>query len=367
MILMNDFKKEYKALEAQIQRAVAACLKSGWYILGKETAAFEEAFARYVGVPYVIGVANGLEALQISLMAVGIGKGDEVLTVSNSAVATSLAISNVGATPVFVDVDEYYHMDVTQIEKKITARTKAIIPVHLFGQTVAITPLLKLAKKHNLHVIEDACQAHGATYKGKMAGSFGTFGCFSFYPTKNLGGYGDGGAITTHSKKLYEACKMLRNYGQRNRYYHDVKGINSRLDELQAAILSVKLRHLSLFIKQRNTIAAMYHEYLKDVKEIVLPKTRPEAGHGYHLFVIEVPDRKELQAYLMKRGVQTIVHYPVPIHKQKCYTEFNAVSLPRTEALAETILSLPIHPFMTERDVKKVCKHIKAFYGGVHE
>lgn len=360
---MNDFKKEYKAVEAQMQRAINRCLKSGWYILGKESTAFEESFATYVGMKYALGVANGLEALQISLMALGVRSGDEVLTVSNSAVATSLAITNVGATPVFVEVDEYYHMDLADAEKKVTKKTKAILPVHLFGQTADLTAIRKFAKKHRLYLVEDACQAHGALYKGKMAGSFGELGCFSFYPTKNLGGYGDGGAITTNSKKLYEQCKMLRNYGQRNRYHHEVKGINSRLDELQAAILNVKLKHLNAFVKKRNYIATLYLKELQGIKEIVLPQTRPGAYHAYHLFVIQVKNREKLMAYLHAQGIQSIVHYPVPIHKQECYSEYNKLKLPVTEALAETIVSLPIHPFMTEREVKKVCKHIRTFYG----
>lgn len=360
---MNDFKKEYASNKRQVVKAVKNCLESGWYILGTEVENFEKEFADYIGTKYCIGVGNGLEALQISLMALGIGKGDEVLTVSNSAVATTLAITNTGATPIFVDVDEFYHIDITKTEEKITSNTKAIIPVHLFGQPVAIEELLSLAKKYNLHVIEDACQAHGASYKSKLAGSFGTFGCFSFYPTKNLGAYGDGGAITTDSQELYNKCLALRNYGQTNRYEHDIVGLNSRLDEIQAAILRVKLKKLDKLIKKRNAIARIYLKNLSNIKQIILPKKRKDVLHTYHLFVVQVEKRDALLEFLRSNNVQALIHYPIPIHKQKCYQQFNSLSLGQTENLAKKIISLPVHPFMKKRDVIIVCNLIKKFYG----
>lgn len=359
---MNDFKAEYAFFETQIMREIERVLKSGWYILGQEVKSFEEKFASYLGAKYCIGVANGLEALQISLMALDIGKGDEVITVSNSAVATALAISNLGAKIVFVDVDNYQHLDVTKIEQAITKKTKAIIPVHLFGQSVDIKQIVKVAQKYQLAVIEDACQAHGAEIEGKKVGTFGVFGCFSFYPTKNLGGYGDGGALVTDSKELYEKCKMLRNYGQKTRYVHQIQGINSRLDEIQAAILNVKLKKLEFVINKRNKIAQLYLKELAGVKRIKLPEIRKNSRHAFHLFVIETEKRDQLQQFLIDKGIECLIHYPIPIHKQDCYQEYNSLYLPHTETLAESILSLPIHPFMSQKDVKKVCSSIKEFF-----
>lgn len=362
-IVMNDFKSEYNFFETDIQKTITKTLKSGWYILGKNVQQFEQDFARFNDAKYCIGVANGLEALQISLMALGVGSGDEVLTVSNTAVATALAITNVGAKPVLVDVDEYFNMDASKIEEKITKKTKAILPVHLFGQSADMIPILKIAKKHNLFVVEDACQSHGAAINGKKVGTFGQLGCFSFYPTKNLGGYGDGGAIITNSKTLAEKCQMIRNYGQKNRYIHELKGINSRLDEIQAAILSVKLRKLDQLTKRRQKIADLYRKYLLGVDQIQLPNVREGFNHVYHLFVIQAANREDLIKYLIGYIIQSQIHYPVPIHKQECYKgEFANLTLPKTEKFAKEILSLPIHPFMTEDDVKKVCFAIKKFY-----
>lgn len=361
---MNDFKKEYQAIKPEIDSAIGTMLESGWYILGDFSKTFEKNFANYIGSKYAIGVANGLEALQISLMALGIGAGDEVITVSNSAVATALAITNTGAVPVFVDVDDYFHMDLEKLEAAITPKTKAIIPVHLFGQLVDITGVMEIAKKHNLQVVEDACQAHGASLNGKKAGSFGVMGCFSFYPTKNLGGYGDGGAITTDSEELYEQCMMLRNYGQKTRYIHLMKGMNSRLDEIQAAILNVKLPKLDGFIANRNKVASLYLELLKDVQQITLPKVREGHTHAFHLFAILAENRDGLMKFLNENGVQSLVHYPIPIHKQKCYEEYDSQKLERTEMLAEQLLSIPIHPFMDESEATHVADKIKEFYKG---
>ncbi len=362
MILMNDFKKEYLDIKSPVDKAIQDVCSGGWYILGQATKQFEKEFATYSGSTYCVGVANGLEAIQIALMAQDIGPGDEVITVSNSAVATSLAITNVGATAVFVDVDEYYHMDPELLKKAITSRTKAILPVHLFGQMVDMDSIMAIANEHSIPVIEDACQAHGASYKHKKAGSYGIAGCFSFYPTKNLGGYGDGGALITDDEQLYKKYLMLRNYGQENRYHHQIKGINSRLDEIQSAILSVKLKKLDEFISARRRIAKLYHEQLKNVQHIKLPQERKNGEHAYHLFVIEVDRRDELRDYLKANNVECLVHYPIPIHKQECCKEYNAVSLPKTELLANRILSIPIHPYLTEDEVKTVCHHIIHFY-----
>lgn len=362
MIVMNDFKKEYAHYKPEMDTAIQSVLESGWYILGNQGKTFEEIFADYIGTKYAIGVANGLEAMQISLIALGVGKGDEVITVSNSAVATALAITNAEATPIFVDVDEFYHMDMKKLEEAITPKTKAIIPVHLFGQCVDMKALTAIAKKHNLFIIEDACQSAGASIAGKKAGAWGTTGCFSFYPTKNLGGYGDGGAITTDSEEVYKKCLQLRNYGQTDRYRHDLKGLNSRLDELQAAILQVKLRHLDEMNVRRNRTAQIYLRELSDIQALVLPKLRANAYSNFHLFVMQAENRDELLQYLGEKGIKALIHYPIPIHKQTCYPEYHNVKLPRTEKLANTIISLPMHPFLEESEVLEVCNTIKAFY-----
>lgn len=362
MILINDFTREFKNFEPELLNSIEDTLKSGRYILGNNVKDFEKSFAKYLGTKYCIGVANGLEALQISLMSMRIGAGDEVITVSNTAVATVLAIVNTGAKPVFVDVDEYFHIDATKIEEKINNKTKAIIPVHLYGQAASMEAILKIAKRHNLRVIEDACQAHGAEYKGRKAGSFGDAGCFSFYPTKNLGAYGDAGAISTNSSAIYEKCLMLRNYGQKNRYEHEVRGINSRLDEIQAAILNTKLKRLNWLVKRRNIIAKIYMRNLKEVKQVMLPKIRDNNFHSFHLFVIEVENRDKLQEYLTKHGVETIIHYPIPVHKQKPFIEYSRVNLPKTEEASKKILTLPSNPFLIDDEVNRVCFLIKNFY-----
>lgn len=362
MVLMNDFQREYKFFEKEVNRTIKNTLESGRYILGKNVESFEENFAKYVGVKYCVGVANGLEAIQISLIAAGIKKGDEVITVSNTAVATALAISNIGAKPVFADIDEYFLIDSGNLEKLITKKTKAIIPVHLFGQMTNMNKLLKISKLHNLKIIEDACQAHGASFRNKKSGSIGDLGCFSFYPTKNLGAYGDGGAITTNSRELYEKCKMLRNYGQTSRYTHDIKGLNSRLDEIQAAILNVKLPLLDEFVNKRNKLGQIYCNYLKEVKEISLPKIQKNSKHSFHLFIIRAENRDDLQAFLKTNGVESLIHYPIPIHKQRGYKEYNKIKLPATEKAANQVLSLPINPFTEKSEIKNVCNLIVEFY-----
>jgi len=362
MILMNDFNQEYNFLKPKIGNVLLKTLESGWYILGKEVEKFEKEFAEYTGTKYCISVANGLEALQISLIALGIGEGDEVITVTNTAVATVLAITNTGAKPVFVDINDYGLMDIGRIESLINSKTKVIIPVHLFGQMVDMTSLIKITKKHNLKIIEDACQAHGAMQNRKKAGSIGNLGCFSFYPTKNLGAYGDGGAIVTNSKTLYEKCKKLRNYGQKTRYVHEIKGLNSRLDEIQATILRLKLTYLDSFVIKRNKIANLYLKNLKNVKQIKLPKIMDENYHSFHLFVIEAVNRDKLMSYLSKMEINTLIHYPIPVHKQKAYKEFNHLNLAITEKKARNILSLPINPFLTEKEILRVCIEIKKFY-----
>lgn len=357
-ILNGQSAKEKRAIEAAMQRV----FESGHYVLGPEVKKFEADFASFIGSKHGIGIANGLEALQIALLALEIGPGDEVITTPLSAVATALAITAVGAKPVFVDIDNFYHLDAGKIEAKITPKTRAIIPVHLYGQSADMDALMKIAKRHNLHVIEDCAQAHGAKFGDKRVGSFGVFGCFSFYPTKNLGAIGDGGLITTDDDALAEKCRVLRNYGQKNRYEHEVRGINSRLDELQAAILSEKLKTLEQSNARRGEIAKKYRDGLHGISEITLPAEREGTEHIYHLFVIETEKRDELQAFLKENGVDTLIHYPIPIHKQKCFPEYNFLELPVIEEKVKHILSLPMHPFLKDEEVDYVCKQVREFY-----
>jgi len=361
-MLFNDFKKTYEDNQTEIDQAISRVLESGWFILGQEVEKFEASFASYLGTKYAIGVGNGLEALQIALMAIGIKPGDEVITTAHSAVATALSIKAVGGIPVFIDIDDYFHLGAPKIEEKITSKTKAIIPVHLYGQSADMDTIMAVSRKHNLAVIEDCAQAHGAEWKGQKVGTFGQAGCFSFYPTKNLGAFGDGGAIVTNDDKIAEQCRMIRNYGQKNRYEHEIYGINSRLDEIQAAILSVLLPELDKNNSKRTELASIYRQELSGVKEIKLPLERPETKHVYHLFVIETEQRDELQNFLKENNVPSLVHYPIPIHKQKCFSEWNGINLPQTELAASRVLSLPIHPFLSKDEVLTVCGLIKDFF-----
>jgi dTDP-4-amino-4,6-dideoxygalactose transaminase len=354
--------EQYDAIRGDVHAAVDRVLGSGWYILGREVEAFEREFAAYCGVKHAVGCASGTEAIALALMAIGVGPGDEVVTVANTAVPTVSAISMTGANPVFVDIDDYFLMDPGRLGSVITERTKAIMPVHLYGQMADMDAILDVARKRNVPVIEDAAQAHGAEFKGKRAGSRGTLGCFSFYPTKNLGCYGDGGAVTTDDSRLYELLLMLRNYGQEKRYYHTIKGINSRLDEVQAAVLRVKLAHLDEWNERRRQVAAWYEEALEGV--CVCPGQRPGARHVYHLYVIRATDRDGLRAGLEAEGVTTLMHYPVPVHLQKAYEDlgYRRGDLPVTEAAAAKILSLPMHPVVTRENVARVAEKIRGYY-----
>lgn len=361
-IYMNDFRAEYERYGIPLLQQIEKFFKIGEYVLGPQVIRFEKAFARYNGSSHCVGVGNGLEAIQIGLLSLGIKQGDEVITVSNSDVATALAIVNIGATPVFVDVDMYFHMDSSMVEQAITKRTKAILPVHLFGQIADMGTITAIAKRHNLYVVEDACQAHGATYRGKKAGTIGNVGCFSFYPTKNLGAAGDAGAIVTNRRQLAETCGAIRNRGSKARAIHTIRGINSRLDEIQAVILLNKMKRLDGFNRKRRNIARRYISSLSDIPQVVVPMIRPDAEHVFHQFVIQAPHRDKLQEYLRINGISTLVHYPVPIHKQRSFSDYRDISLPNTERLAKTILSLPVHPFMTIKQVEYVVFVIRRFY-----
>lgn len=364
-IPMNDFRLQYYSIKEEIDKAISGVLESGWYILGENVRAFEKEFANYCGAKYAIGVGNGLEALQLAMLAYGIRKGNEVITVANTAVATVLAISSVGAKPVFVDIDpETYGMDISKISNAITRRTKAILPVHLFGHPVDMDPLLDAAIVNNLIVIEDACQAHGAEYKGKKVGTLGNAGCFSFYPTKNLGAIGDGGMIITNDEEIADKLYSLRNYGQKTRYFHPMKGLNSRLDEIQAALLRVKLRYLDKWNEERREHARLYGSLLEETS-VVCPIEKNYAKHACHLYVIRTNKRDALKQFLDTNHIVTLIHYPVPVHLQKAY-DYLGVSrgkLPLTEQIADEILTLPLFPELRTDQIEEVAKSIQMFFG----
>ena len=361
MINFSDLKKLNIKYQSEINEAIKKVTESGWYILGKEVETFEKEFAEYCGVKYCIGVGNGLEALTLILKAWKFEKGDEVIVPANTYIASILAVSASGLTPVFVEPDiNTYNIDPEKIEEKITPKTRAIMAVHLYGQAAEMSRINEIAKKHNLKVIEDAAQAHGAVYNGKRAGNLSDAAGFSFYPTKNLGALGDAGAITTNDDELAEKIKILRNYGAQIKYVNTYKGTNSRLDEIQAAILRVKLKYLNENNQKRREIARYYLENIKNEK-IILPKIKNEDSHVWHLFVIRTEKRDELQEYLQNNNIQTLIHYPVPPHKQEAYKEYNHLTLPVTEKIHREVLSIPISPAMEEWEIKKVVEIINNY------
>jgi dTDP-4-amino-4,6-dideoxygalactose transaminase len=349
----------------ELINACSRVIDSGWYVLGKEVENFEKEFAKYCGVKYVIGIGNGLDALTLILKAykeLGIMRdGDEVIVPANTYIASILAISHNNLTPVLVEPDiNTYLVDPNKIEEKITPKTKAIMVVHLYGQTCEMDKINKIAKKYNIKVIEDSAQAHGAYYKNKKAGNLGDASGFSFYPGKNLGALGDGGAVTTNDEELAECIKALRNYGSYKKYENLYKGFNSRLDEIQAAMLRVKLKYLDKEIENRRKIAKFYLENIKNDR-IILPKVRKENNHVWHLFVIRTKKRDRLQKYLAENGIHTLIHYPIPPHKQKAYKEWNNLSYPITEEIHKTVLSLPISGIQNIEDTRKIIEVINEF------
>lgn len=361
-IPFGNLIQDHKPVSKKIKAATNRVIDSGWFILGKEVENFENKFSKFCGTRYAIGVANGLEALQISLLVTGVKPGDEVITTPLSAAATSLAIVNVGAKPVFVDIDSNsYNINSNLIEKKITKKTKAILPVHLYGQLSDMAVINRIAKKHKLIVIEDCAQAVGAKLKNKKAGSFGDIGAFSFYPSKNLGALGDGGAIITNNKKFFQQAKILRNYGQDGRYNHVKPGLNSRLDELQAAILNVKLAELDKVNLRRKKIASLYSQQLANLS-LKIPKTFKNSSHVWHLYVIEVKNRDQLQKYLAKHGVATAIHYPTALNDQRSLKKFSKGRGEIATKAVKNILSLPIYPSLKDLQIKYICKLIKEFY-----
>jgi dTDP-4-amino-4,6-dideoxygalactose transaminase len=363
-IPLVNLKKQYEPLKKEILTGIEHVFEGMQLFLGENVQALEKEFAQYCGALYGIGVSDGTAALQIILRAMDIGPGDEVITVSHTFIATAEAIALIGAKPVFVDIDpKTYLMDVTQVEAKITPHTKAILPVHLYGQMVDMDPLLKLASKYHVRIIEDACQAHGAEYRGHKSGSLGDAAAFSFYYSKNLGAYGEGGFITTNDSEVARKVRMIRDHGSERRYYHDMVGFNGRLDEIQAVVLRVKLPHLDEWNGLRRSHADLYRQLLKD-SPAVIPVELPGNQHVYHLYVIQVPKRDELQAWLKNQGIFTGVHYPVPIHLQPPYQSSGqqAGDLPVTEGVVKGILSLPMFAELTKEEIEVVAAKIKEFY-----
>lgn len=355
-----NFHKEFETIQIDVQKELDEVFKNAYFIMGQKLQLFEKQFADYLGAKEAIGVGDGTGALFLAVQALGIGKGDEVIVPSFTYIATALAASHNGATPVLVDVLPDTHLiDPKEIEKKITKKTKAIIPVHFYGNSCDMDSIMKIAKKHKLFVIEDAAQAHGARYKGKKLGTFGDYGCFSFYPTKNLGAFGDGGAVVTNKTNLAKQIHLLRNYGQEKKYYSKIKGYNSRLDELQAAILSVKLKHLDAWNKKRTAHVAMYRKLLKGIVDFA--SDTPNSTPSHYIFAIQVPQRDLMQKKLAEKGIGTIIHYPVPVHLQEAYKDlgYKKGDFPISEKIANTTLSLPLFPYITKEEITYVCDTIK--------
>lgn len=361
-VKFNVLDRQYLKYAEEYDQAALEVLRSGWYVLGKQVEAFEKKFSEYIGSDYCVGLNSGLDALILAIRALGIGFGDEVIVPGNTYIATVLGITENGATPVFVEPNEFYNIDEEKIERKITGRTKAILVVHLYGQACNMTKIMEIAHKYHLYVIEDCAQAHGATWDGKIVGSFGHVGCFSFFPTKNLGAFGDGGAITTNSAEIAEKVRKLRNYGSIIKYKHEIEGVNSRLDEMQAELLSVKLKHLDELTAERVSVAERYCNEIKNPM-VNLPLCRELATHVYHLFVVRVKERDRFQEYLKQQGIDTQIHYPIPPHKSECYAqyEWSKVTLPVTEQNADEIISLPLYNGMTENETSYVIEIINEF------
>jgi len=356
-----DLTAQYQSIKGEIDLAIARVIENTSFILGPEVEAFERAFAEYVGVRFCVGLNSGTAALHLALLAAGIGAGDEVILPANSFFATAEAVSVAGATPVFVDADAIsYTIDPGKIETAITARTRAIIPVHLYGQPADLDPVFEMARRRNLLVIEDAAQAHGAEYKGRRVGGLGDIGCFSFYPGKNLGAYGEGGAIVTGDAEFARRVRLLRDHGSEQKYRHEIIGYNFRLEGIQAAVLNVKLRHLDRWNELRRRHAVSYDELLKD-SNLILPREMPYSRHAYHLYVVQSERRDELQQQLAQAGIQTGIHYPIPIHLQPAYASLNYQrgNFPETEKQSDRVLSLPMFAELTDEQIESVAQAIR--------
>jgi dTDP-4-amino-4,6-dideoxygalactose transaminase/acetyltransferase-like isoleucine patch superfamily enzyme len=363
VVAFLDLKRTHAEIRQELEDALQRVARSCSYILGEEVSAFEDEFARHVGVEHCVGVGSGMDALTLSLLALGIGNGDEVVVPSHTYIATWLAVSTVGATPVPVEPGpDSFNLDPSLIEKALTSRTRAIIPVHLYGQPAEMDAILTIAREHGLHVIEDAAQAHGASYRGRSAGSMGDLGCWSFYPGKNLGALGDAGAITTRSAELCETIRMLRNYGSRLKYVHERKGVNSRLDEMQAAVLRVKLPHLSEWNRRRCRLA---ERYLRELDAAIVPRVPAHVAPVWHQFVIRTGSRDALQRHLSDARIETLIHYPIAPARQGAYQGDGVGVHPRADQIAREVLSLPIDPFLESGEQDRVIEAVKQFFAGL--
>lgn len=361
-IMTNRLDRGFFQYQDEFEQKALEVLRSGWYVLGKEVTAFEEEFASYIGSKYCASVANGLDALILAFRALGISRGDEVIVQANTYIASVMGVSINGATPVFVEPDEWYGLHADQIEEKITERTKAILAVHLYGQACEMDKISRIARKHGLYLVEDCAQSHGATFAGQTTGTFGDIGCFSFYPSKNLGAFGDGGAIVTDRKEIADSIRVLRNYGSEKRYYNQVVGVNSRLDEIQAGLLRVRLSHLDELAKEKMQIAQRYDRELKN-DAFALPKRRERANHIFHQYVLRVKDRQKLIAYLNEKGIATIIHYPIPPHLSEAYAYLGKKrgDYPIAERFADEVLSIPMYNGMTDEEQSYVIHALNAY------
>lgn len=362
VIPSNRMDRGFYKYQKEFEDKALEVLRSGWYVLGKEVQAFEEEFAAYTGAGYCAGVASGLDALWIAFRVLGIGTGDEVIVQANTYIASVMGITINGATPVFVEPDEYFNIDASKIEEKITDKTKAVLVVHLYGQASEMKPIQELCKKYRLKLVEDCAQSHGAKFDGKMTGTFGDIGCFSFYPSKNMGAFGDAGAIVTDDEAIQTDVKVFRNYGSEKRYYNKVVGTNSRLDELQAALLRVRMAHMEEITEEKRAIADKYTEGIKNPC-IGLPKVRKGADSVWHQYVIRCKERDRLMEYLKERQIGTIIHYPIPPHMSEAYQYlgFKKGDFPITEAYADEVLSLPIYNGITKEEQDYVIDALNRF------
>ena len=359
----GDLARHYQGIRTEVDESISRVLRKGWFILGEEVSAFERDFAEYLGCRNVVGVGSGTDALHLALVAAGVRPGDEVITAANTCVPTASGITSAGATVVPADVDPLtFTIQPAVLERAITPATRAIVPVHLYGQAADMDPIIEVSRRKGIPVIEDAAQAHGATYRGKKLGTIGDAGCFSFYPSKNLGAFGDAGAVATDNDDLAATLRQLRNYGEKHRYFHQTKGVNSRLDEIQAAILASKLRHLDAWNLRRRQIARFYDSEITN-PAVSKPIEQPYGRHNYHLYVLRCPNRGDLQRHLASHEISTLIHYPVPVHLQEAYADLGLGrgSFGVAEQLAEEVLSLPIFPELTDDEARHVADSVNSF------
>ena len=361
-IMQNRLDRGFYRYQDEFEAKAIEVLRSGRYVLGNEVNSFEQEFAQYIGARHCVGLASGLDALWIAFRILGIGAGDEVIVQGNTYIASVMGITINNANPVFVEPDEYFNIDASKIEEKITDKTKAILVVHLYGQASNMTPIVEICRKYQLRLVEDCAQCHGAKFNGKMTGTFGDIGCFSFYPSKNLGAFGDAGAIITNDDKIANDVRIFRNYGSEKRYYNKVVGANSRLDEMQAGLLRVRLKHLEELIREKESICEKYLENIHN-KKVILPKIREGATHIWHQFVIRTEYRDELAQYLDNGGVATIIHYPIPPHMSEAYQylRIKEGTLPVTEKYAKTVLSIPLYNGLTSEEQDYIIKMLNDF------